>query len=323
MAVKRTIKRADVDTRITVKEAFESFILEKEARNLAPKTIQNYQQSFDFFCKYHKIDDTTLLETIDEKYIYKWISSLKKNDVKPSSINHYLRDIRTFFNWCFAKEYCTPFAIKEIEAQEESLKLYTDEEIEKLLEKPDRRADYAEWRTYAMIALMTASGARADTTINMKVCDIDFVEKNVIFGKTKNKKYSSVPLSGALETVMKEYIKLWRTTECTPDSWLFARSDGQKLTYNAARLAFKRYCDRRGVQKHNLHGLRHNFAKNYIKGNGNAMKLQQILGHSSLNTTRRYVKLFTQDLKEDYDDLSLLDNVKKGTSRKKLVKRSN
>lgn len=319
---KRTIKKAQVDTRAKLLESFDTFIAEKDARNLSKKTLHNYEQSFNFFTRYHSFDEDTLLEQITESDIYKWVSHLKKDDVKPTSINHYLRDLRTFFNWAAAKEYCNPIEIKEIEGQEEALKLYTDDEIKILLEKPSRDAEYVEWRTYAMISLMAASAARVDTTLNMKVGDIDFVEKSIYFNKTKNKKINHLPLSGALESVLKEYIKLFRDNGKDPDLYLFARVDDTKLTYNAARLAYKRYCENRGVERYNLHGWRHNFSKNYINENGNPMKLMQILDHSSMNMTRRYVKLFTQDLKTDFDDLSLLDNVKKGTSRKKTIRKA-
>jgi hypothetical protein len=38
--------------------------------------------------------------------------------------------------------------------------------------------------------------------------------------------------------------------------------------------------------------------------------------------TSRYVKLFGDDLKKDYDEYSLLDNIRKKQSRKKIVERT-
>ena len=49
--------------------------------------------------------------------------------------------------------------------------------------------------------------------------------------------------------------------------------------------------------------------------------LQKILGHSSLEMTRKYVKLFTEDIKKDYDKFSPLDTMKRSGKRTQIVKR--
>ena len=50
--------------------------------------------------------------------------------------------------------------------------------------------------------------------------------------------------------------------------------------------------------------------------------LQKILGHSTLEMTKRYVKLFSDDIKEDYDKYSPLDTIKRNGKRTQLVKRA-
>ena len=48
-----------------------------------------------------------------------------------------------------------------------------------------------------------------------------------------------------------------------------------------------------------------------------------MLGHSTLDMTRKYVNLFNEDIKEDFDSYNPLDNLKKGAKRRQAVKRSN
>jgi integrase/recombinase XerD len=45
------------------------------------------------------------------------------------------------------------------------------------------------------------------------------------------------------------------------------------------------------------HALRHTFAVNFIRDGGDVFSLQRILGHASLEMTKRYVNLQTEDLK--------------------------
>ena len=319
------VKRSASMESITLNEAFENFILEREAYNLSPATITNYRQSYSYFCLFNEFSNDTTTEEINVSLIYKWINTMKLNGVKPTSINHYLRDVRAFFYWCMdedRKYIETPFKIKLIEAQEEQLKLFTDEEIVELLEKPRRNDGFVEWRTWAIVSWVLGTGNRAATICDVKLTDVSFSKKEILLGHTKNRKAQIIPLSSSLETVLKEYIRMWRR-EAPIDGWLFPNVGEEQLTTNALRLSFGRYCKARGIEKSNIHGLRHNFAKGWVRNNGNMFALQKILGHSTLDMTRRYVKLFAEDIKEDYDTYSPLDTIKRSGRRTKTIHKSN
>lgn len=324
MGIKRKISRSTASEEITLDEAFEDFVAEKEARNLSQSTIRNYRQSYQFFKSFCQFDNNTTTEEIKQALFYKWINSMKLNGVKPTSINHYLRDCRTFVYWCMEddREYIKPrFKIQMIESQEEQLKLFSDEELALLLEKPRKQDSFADWRTWAIVNWVLATGNRASTICEVQIDDINFARREIILRHTKNKKAQIIPLSSSLETVIREYIRIWRR-EATLGSWLFPNVGEEQLTTNALRLSFTRYCKNRGVQKHNIHGLRHNFAKGWVQNNGNMFALQKILGHSSLDMTRKYVKLFSEDLKEDFDKFNPLDTIKKTARRTQTVKKS-
>lgn len=306
--MKRIIKQ---ETKLTLSELFDQFIQEKEASGLSAASLRSYKVSWKLFSDYIPLESDWPQETI-----YHYINHLKNNEVSVASINHYLRDLRTFSNW-LEKRGINGVEIHEVKAQEIEPKFFSDEDIAVLLEKPTQRDTFAEWRTYAVISFILATGARTSTVINIRVEDVDFTEKTIRFEHTKNRKAQTTPLSPALETVLREYLKMFALTE-----YLFPNIGDEQLTPNALRHAFTRYCQERGIEQHNLHGLRHSFARSFIRNGGNTLALKHLLGHSTISMTDRYVRLYGMDLRQGYEDLSPLDQIKKSKSRTSKIKKA-
>lgn len=323
MGVKRKIAKPTDEGIVFLYEAFEEFILEKEVRNLAPATIKNYELTFRLFCEFNEFDDNTTTDEANSKAVYHWINTMKQQDVKITSINHYLRDLGTFMHWCMDldRAYIEPFKMPKLETQEEPPKAFTDEELELLLEKPRKNDSFAVWRTYAIVNWVLGTGNRASTICDVKIKDINFHRKEITLSHTKNKKSQIIPLSSSLETVLKEYIRMWRKGAGLFD-YLFPNIGEEKLTTNALRLSFARYCKDRGCEHTNIHGLRHSFARGWVKNNGNQFALQKILGHSKLTMTSKYVKLYSEDIKDDFDKFNPLDTIKKSARRTQSIKRT-
>lgn len=65
------------------------------------------------------------------------------------------------------------------------------------------------------------------------------------------------------------------------------------------------------LKKTSIHLFRHTFAINYLRNGGNIAYLQNILGHSKIETTKIYLHITTQDLQVDFDTLCPLDTVRR------------
>lgn len=324
MGIKRKIaKNVEADL-ILMSDAFEEFYAEKESKNLSTSTLRNYRQSYEYFMEFNDFGKDTTTDEIKPANIFHWIGTLKQEGISFNSINHYLRDVRAFLYWCMdsSRKYIEPaFKVEMVKGQEEPLKFFTDNDIAALLEKPKKSDSFTEWRSWAIVNWVLATGNRASTIVDVQFKDIDFKKKEITLRHTKNKRAQIIPLSSALETVIKEYSRVWRS-EAEGESWLFPNIGEEQLTTNALRHSFAKYCNSRDVDQTNIHGLRHNFARAWIKNNGNMFALQQILGHQTLEMTRRYVKIFGEELKNDFDKFNPLDNIKKGARRTQTIKRS-
>ena len=279
---------------------FCNFIAEKEACGLSKKTIENYKESYFRYCKEIGLD-------ISKDLIQKWVQLFLAKGMNHISINHYLNHLRVFVYWLMDNDYIERFEIKSLKNQEPQLKTFTDDELELLLKKPSKECDFVTYRTWTIINFIMGTGARASTIINIKICDVHFVVKEIEYRHLKNKTVAVVPLSGALEIILKQYLNIWEIG----NGYLFPDKYGNQLTTNALIHSIRSFCIRRGVKPRGAHSFRHTFAKKYIISGGNAFVLQRLLTHTDLSMTKKYVRLFNSDLQIGFNEVCPLDTFKK------------
>jgi integrase/recombinase XerD len=121
----------------------------------------------------------------------------------------------------------------------------------------------------------------------------------------KGRKQRVVPFSFELRRNLVRYI---RDCKRKPERLLFASRNETRLDRRAALRAVKGLCRRLGFEPpaRTLHAFRHTFAVNYLRRGGSVFHLQKVLGHSTLEMTRRYANLVTADLQAVHERVSLL-----------------
>lgn len=270
-------------TTTTIDDIFDEFISDKKGMGISPKTIKSYQGHWNRI-KQFMDGDFTNPTTIFKRMV--------EADLKDTTINAYSRTLKTFYSWAREHGY-TSYVVKLYKCQEVSKDPYTDEELARLLEKPNmKKCDFTEYRCWVQVNFLLDTGCRASTLRSVSVDDIDFERKCVTFRTLKNKKVQVNPLSDALLRILREYIKIRGNV-----GYLFCNSEGDQQTENSLRLSMVRYNRRRGVQKTSIHLFRHTFAKKYLlECDGDPFRLQRLLGHATLMMTRKYCNLYDQDV---------------------------
>ena len=303
---KRKITRND-EGFITLLQAKELFLQLKKAKGLTDDSIDNFNTVYMLFLRDNNLTDDDLIDVITNELIYDWIEVMKNKGLKPESINSYLSRMRTFTHYLIDNHNLQPVTIQLIRYQEEEIKYYTDDELRVLLKKPDSRCSFTEYRTWVIICFILSTGARASTVSNIHLEDIDFKSKEVRYRHLKNKKFAVIPLTNSICNILNEYLRTWNLHNC---EYLFCDVAEGQLTVSAIRQAFKKYCRKRKVKELSPHALRNSFARGWIKNGGGVFQLQQMLTHSDLTMTRRYVKLFSEDLREDVSNFTPLDSLR-------------
>ncbi len=297
---------------------FSEFQVKNRVRNLSPATIKGYQDSFNRLSSF--IGHDAACDSINVKVVENFIAKLMDDGIKPSSINHYLRNTRSLLYWCMEEDYVQRFKIRLLKEQETVKGTYSDEQIRQLIREPPKLASFVEWRCWSMVCWFLATGNRAETVCSIKMKDLVFSANEININKTKTNLAMILPMSTELRLVLRKYISLFRM-DASDDDFLFCSIGDVKLSTNALKISMNHYNRCRDVNMTGIHAFRHTFAKNWIRNTGDVFRLQKVLGHKSLEMTRRYVNMFSDDLKKDFDRYCPLERIVSVGNAKNLVRR--
>jgi len=145
----------------------------------------------------------------------------------------------------------------------------------------------------ALLMTIYAAGLRVGEAIRLKVGDIDGdrMTIRVVQGKGRKDRYATLS-----PRLLKELRLYWN--RCRPATWLFpSQFSDRHISIDGAQKVFVRARLEVGIHKTGgVHSLRHAFATHMLEAGVDLRTLQILLGHRSLVTTQRYLRVTQKNL---------------------------
>lgn len=140
-----------------------------------------------------------------------------------------------------------------------------------------------------LVRLLYASGLRVSEAVRLRTEDIELDERIAWVRSGKGGKDRMVILSEGLVAVLRKYLR--------GKSYVFPGRDGPMTPRNVQKI-ISRAARKAGIRKHvTPHVLRHSFAT-HLREAGNDLRLiQELLGHSSIQTTEIYTHVSAEEKK--------------------------
>lgn len=295
------------DTKQTIEEAHEQYLKDCQARGLSEGTIRSYDNHFR--CIKQFLNTEMPFEKLTRKDTEDMTAKMREHGLARNTVASYIRAIKCFLTWA-NQQGLTTVTVPAYKQEETIKETYTDEELERLLKKPNlKNCEFREYRDWVIINLLVNSGCRAGSIRNIQNRDVDLANSIIYLRHTKNSKVLVLPLCSVMVGVLREYMS---KRKGGAEDYLFCTEYGDQLTEAGLRTAIVRYNRRRGVEKTSIHLFRHTFARKYLVDcGGNAFTLQKLLGHSTLEMTKHYCQIFNKDIIKDYDNFSPLSQFSK------------
>jgi site-specific recombinase XerD len=299
----------------TLRDAFDVFILFRQAEGLSPRTIDWYR--YVMKCLMHSplgIPASAKMKNIDNSELYRHVAGLSigghgGKSLMASSINGHVRALRAFFNWAFREKYTEEKLLENLKPPKPDYKkiiVLNDVEITRLLIVTKH-----EPRNLAIITTMLDTGLRITETAEATLDGLDLNSGYLkVMGKGRKERIVLIGVQTRQHLV--RYLRSVADIRKPNNNRIFIAEHGGPLTKNALSLVFARLKSRSGITRLHAHLLRHTFATRYLLAGGNALALKQLLGHSSLKMVDNYIHMAAGDAALASSGLSILDRIVSG-----------
>ncbi len=278
------------------KPYLEQYFRHMHRRDLTANTLRAAFFSLRGFLTFLKNQGKTDLLTVVPNDLEAFVEGLQDRGLKPLGVENKLRQVKTFLRYLIEGEVISP----EILSRRLSIKV--PKALPRALDPVDVKRLLGvlhKVRDAAMILVLLRTGMRIGELLRTRVSDVHMEERKIqlVVGE-KNRTGRVVYLSADAC----QALKLWLRRRNPDQPWLFYGQGRRPLTYTAARVIFLRHLQRAGIAEkgYSLHALRHTCATELLNAGMRIECLQQVLGHSNLEQTRRYARLTDKTREEEY-----------------------
>lgn len=254
-------------------ESMENFRVNLIQEEKAEATLKKYMYDVKTFFEWLSGGE------LDKLAVLRYKEHLVNCEYAPASVNSVLSSLNSFFEyneWHSLKVKMLKIQ-KQIFAQRN--KELTKAEYERLL---DAAKDRKNLRLYYLMQTICSSGIRVS---ELSAVTVEAVKARQATIRCKGKmRVVILPLN--LCRILSEYAKKQKITSGP----VFVTRTGKPLDRSTIWKMMKMLCESAGVDKDKVfpHNLRHLFARTYYSIQKDIVRLADILGHSSVNTTRIY-----------------------------------
>lgn len=157
-----------------------------------------------------------------------------------------------------------------------------------------------------LTTMMLETGVRVSEICNMDVDDVDLDDLSALILGGKGEKdrtvlFTDLTAEGIQEWMVERRIRAEKQVKEERQA-LFLTKNGHRITPRWVQKLMDRIADRAEIKRSRLtpHTLRHTFASGLLERGADLVTIQRLLGHASIATTRVYLEISDQTLREIY-----------------------
>ena len=298
----------------TWEEALEDFLNLKGAEGRALRTLKDYKKHVTrFFTRFPEAYEN---ERRARSCLLKHLAEAKT----PSTHNLRLEYLRAFSRWLWEEGIFTHDITYKLKKQKNPGKFIPvdEESLISLLDLPDLNT-YTGFRDYCLILFTLDTATRPGEALQLIPSDFNLrsLEVRIPAQVAKTRISRSIPISPQVSKGIRKLLQV-RHPSWKPSVPVFSSSDGLEFQVNSWAKRMRNYSKELGV-KITPYQLRHSSATLFLRNGGNALALQRMMGHTSMEMTERYVHLVEGDIRDQHTFASPVNRLKPEKDRLRKI----
>jgi len=282
----------------------EEYLLYLQAeKGCSPLTASAYRSDLtQFFTHLQQVYQLTEPTGITVEMVRSWIVSMHQRGLCNNSVARRICSVKGFWKYLCEKELVSPIVMAKISTprRERSLPTYLNAgELRALLKAAlSQRTAFCAFRDYAIMATFIYTGVRRGELLNLRLGDVDAEAKALRVERGKGRKTRIIPMVEELIEAVEDWLEY--RPPCGHD-YLFATNRGNRIYPTRLQIIWRKTLHRSGITRMgvSMHTLRHSFATLLLQsGQADLVSIQQLLGHSRLDTTAIYLHVDSSQLRD-------------------------
>ena len=271
--------------------------------NKSKKTIEAYMSDLTHYINYLNQKNINNVEEITILTVDNYLNSLTK-EYSSNSINRVLASVRSFHKFISLNHESIkdPTLYIHTHKHNEHLPIYASVQDLKVLFDSFSNSDIDIYHKTILLTLYSC-GLRVSELCSLKRNDVHLSEK-ILKVTGKGDKERIIPIVDACVQQMELYLNLVRKNwqkKTLPN--FFINQYGRVLTRQYVHNLIKKKCEECNLNPNlSAHSFRHSFASHLLDGNADLRIVQEILGHSDIQTTQIYTHIQNKRLVNAYDN---------------------
>jgi site-specific recombinase XerD len=272
-------------------------------------TIYGYNRELEKFFDFLSSENISDLNLISTRTVRKYFYQAKENrGLCQSSVSKIIATVKSFFNYLEEEDSIVKNPTRKIKIPKKKNKIpivMSKYEVDLIIRSVDfapSRCRKNNTRDKLILSLLYYTGIRRSELLNLNWNDINLSMNTLTIRSGKGGKDRLIPLHKAVTVLLDKYLdeRLPLKTDA-----LIIGEQGKRMCICSFRNLLDMYLALSGLKKkgYSAHSFRHSFATHLVEAGVDLFKVQRLMGHASLDTTKIYINFNSSQMAKAVDRL--------------------
>ncbi|NIS72634.1 MAG: tyrosine-type recombinase/integrase [Proteobacteria bacterium] len=278
------------------REHLERYLLGMVRRNFRRLTIVQAFSTLTFFLFCLRDNGKDRLEELDRRDIEAFVEREQDRGLKLSSVKAKLDRVHAFVGFLIEEEVVAPQVLVR------KIRLRLPQYLPRALDPADTKrllSVIEDIRDRALVLVLLRTGMRISELLATRVNEVNIDERRIAIREGAKTRRGRITY---FSDDCRDALKSWLERRDSHKEFLFYANGRNTFSYSSAWVMFDRYLKQAGLahKGYTIHCLRHTFASELLNARMRLECLQPLLGHDSVQVTRRYAQLTDKTREEEY-----------------------